>query len=98
MSKIKNEKRTVELMIHIYCRKKHESINELCEECEILKSYALDRLTKCPFGDKKSACKDCKVHCYNTIMRERIREIMRYSGPRMMLFYPCEFVKHLVKK
>jgi len=98
MSKIKNEKHTVELMIHIYCRKKHGSINELCEECETLKSYALDRLIKCPFGDMKSACKDCKVHCYNIIMRERIREVMRYSGPRMMLFYPYEFVKHLVKK
>ena len=61
MAKIPTEKRTVELMINLYCRKKHRQ-SELCDECRLLKEYALKRLDKCPFGDEKPACKSCKVH------------------------------------
>lgn len=54
--------RTVEKMISLYCRNKHES-KVLCAECEQLKQYALQRLYKCPFGDDKRACSNCTVHC-----------------------------------
>ena len=97
MSKISSEKRTVEYMIGLYCRKNHHA-NGLCPDCEVLKNYALDRLTKCPFGDIKPACKDCKVHCYQVKMKEKIREVMRFSGPRMMIYYPIDYVKHLIRK
>ena len=33
MTKIEREKRTIELMINIYCKKKHKN-KELCEECK----------------------------------------------------------------
>ena len=97
MEKISSEKRTVTYMIGLYCRKKHNS-NSLCGACEQLNKYAHDRLTKCPFGDNKSACTDCKIHCYNANMRERIRSVMRFSGPRMLFYYPLDYVKHWFKK
>ena len=50
------------------------------------------------FGENKTACKDCKVHCYQKEMREKVREIMRFSGPRMMIYYPKDFVIHILKK
>ena len=29
-------------------------------------------------------------------MRDKIREIMRYSGPRMLLYHPLLLVKHML--
>lgn len=98
MGNIEYEKRVVEQMIRLYCRKKHREV-VLCQKCELLKTYtyAFQRLTKCPFGNDKTACKRCKVHCYNKEMRERISYVMRFSGPRMLLYYPKDFLIHIIK-
>lgn len=71
--RITQEKRTVEIMIRLYCRKKEKNAT-LCPECEELLRYAHARLDHCPFGEKKSSCKKCSVHCYKPAMRERMRE------------------------
>ena len=97
MSSIKYEKETVEKMIRLYCSRKHGTDGGLCAECEAVNDYASARLDKCPFGDDKKACSKCKVHCYKPEMRARIRKIMQYSGPRMLLYHPFDFVKHIVK-
>ena len=97
MSSIKYEKETVEKMIGLYCSRKHGTDRGLCAECEAVNDYASARLDKCPFGDDKKACSKCKVHCYKPEMRARIREIMRYSGPRMLLYHPFDYQKHLLK-
>lgn len=96
MGKIASGKITVELMINLYCQKKHGT-KVLCLECETLKAYAMKRLDRCPFGDDKPACKACKVHCYYTVQREKIREVMRYSGPRMIFYFPFEYLRHKLK-
>ena len=36
------------------------------------------------------------VHCYQPQMREQIRQVMRYSGPRMLLYHPVLAIWHLV--
>jgi len=97
MRKIDSEKRTVEYMIALYCRKNHGG-KELCAGCDQMRVYAFARLARCQFGDDKPDCKSCKVHCYRPEMREKIRKIMRYSGPRMIIYYPIDYVKHLIKK
>ena len=98
MSSIRYEKDTVEKTIRLYCRKKHRSkAGELCDECEAANHYAQLRLDICPFGDEKGACAKCKIHCYNTEMRERIRLIMRYSGPRMLFYHPYDYLIHFFK-
>ncbi|MFT3752126.1 MAG: nitrous oxide-stimulated promoter family protein [Paludibacter sp.] len=96
MKKIESEKRTVEYMIALYCRKNHGG-EKLCEDCDRMRLYAFDRLGKCQFGEEKPACKLCEVHCYKPEMRQKIREIMRYSGPRMVIYYPIDFVRHILK-
>lgn len=82
-------------MIRIYCRWK-EGNRALCPDCEALTAYAAERLSRCPFGEHKTSCRKCTVHCYRSDMRERIREVMRYSGPRMLLFSPVAAVRHIV--
>jgi len=96
MDKIAYEKIIVGYMIDLYCRKKHKG-EGLCADCEQLMQYALERLTKCHFGTDKTACKDCKAHCYKNDMRNRIREVMRFSGPRMLFYYPKDTFLHFKK-
>lgn len=92
--RIESEKRTVRLMISLYCRHHHGG-KELCGDCQSLMDYCASRLDHCKFGEKKTACKKCPVHCYKPDMREKIRSVMRFSGPRMILYHPVELFKHI---
>ena len=96
-TRIEREKHTVSLMIRLYCRKK-EGNKELCNDCKALEEYAHQRLSACKYGEQKTSCKKCPTHCYRKDMRERIREVMRFSGPRMLLYHPIEAVRHMFEK
>lgn len=93
--KREDEKEMVSLMIRLYCRKNHKT-KELCSECAELDRYARERSDRCPFMENKTFCSNCKVHCYKPEMREKIRKVMRFSGPRMMLYHPVMAIKHLI--
>lgn len=80
-------------MIGLYCRKK-EGNTTLCSACKELLDYATDRLEHCKFGKQKPSCKTCPIHCYRPDMRETMRKVMRYSGPRMILYAPGLAFKH----
>lgn len=97
MTRIEREKATVARMIALYCRKK-EGNGELCPACKGLEEYARQRLDRCPHGNTKPACKKCTVHCYKPAMRQRMRAVMRFAGPRMLFYYPSEAIRHLFKK
>lgn len=90
------EARTVEAMIRLYCRQQHASSQELCAHCAELLAYTQVRLSKCPFQEHKLTCAKCPVHCYRPDMRERIRAVMRYAGPRMLLHHPFLALCHLI--
>ncbi len=95
-SKREREKQTVALMIKIYCKKKHGT-KELCPECAELLRYANERSDKCPFMETKTFCSNCRVHCYKPVMREKIREVMRFSGPRMIFHHPLMAMRHVIE-
>lgn len=97
MTRIEREQRTVAQMIRIYCRHK-EGNRELCSDCLDLLEYALFRLSKCPFGDSKTSCRKCSVHCYRPDMKERVKMVMRYSGPRMILYHPIAAIRHIISE
>ena len=97
MSRLAWEKRTVCHMIELWCRKNHGG-KELCSECRELRDYSLSRLDHCKFGNAKTKCHKCPVHCYRPDMRDRIRTVMRFSGPRMLLYHPLEALRYLVSK
>ena len=95
--KRKREKRMVSEMIALYCRKKHGTKAGLCPECAELEAYARMRSDKCPFMETKTFCSNCKVHCYKPVMREKIRNVMRFSGPRMLFSHPMMAVSHVIE-
>ena len=47
--------------------------------------------------DKKTFCVNCRVHCYKPDMREKIRAVMRFSGPRMIFYHPVAAIRHVVE-
>ena len=67
-------------------------------ELKELIDYACARLERCKYGIEKPACKNCPTHCYKSDMRQKIREVMRWSGPRMILFAPVAAIRHLMNK
>jgi predicted amidophosphoribosyltransferase len=95
---VQKEKDTVTQMIGLYCIKKHHHQQELCNDCQDLQEYAIKRLSLCQFGESKTACSNCSVHCYKPEYRQKIKSVMRFSGPRMLLYHPVYAVKHLLNK
>ncbi|MFX0008781.1 MAG: nitrous oxide-stimulated promoter family protein [Candidatus Hermodarchaeota archaeon] len=95
---LQKEINTVRAMIQMYCKKHHNPKENLCDECFELFQYANKRLHYCQFGKNKPTCNKCPVHCYNTEMREKIRAVMRYAGPRMIYTHPIMGFRHLIRR
>ncbi|MFC2011085.1 nitrous oxide-stimulated promoter family protein [Chloroflexota bacterium] len=93
--RIDRESKTITAMIHLYCHE-HHSYGELGPRCKVLLDYARRRLEKCPFQEGKTTCAKCPVHCFKPVMREEIRAVMRYSGPRMLYRHPIMTILHLI--
>ena len=96
-TKREREKVMVSDMIALYCRKQHGAKSGLCVDCAALNTYARERSDKCPFMETKTFCSNCRVHCYKPEMREKIRAVMRFSGPRMIFHHPVVAVRHVLE-
>ncbi len=94
-SRIEREKQTVRLMVELYCRHKLKT-REMPEEYRQLTDYACRRLDRCPFGEQKKDCQHCPIHCYAPARREQIRQVMRWTGPRMLVYAPLKAIRHLL--
>ena len=99
--RLRREWRTLDAIIAIACRgRNHERApggrRALCPACAELRAYAEQRLLRCPFGEGKPTCNNCQVHCYRPEMRQRVREVMIFAGPRMLLHHPVLALLHLV--
>ena len=86
--RITREKEMLPEMVKIYCHGVHKT----------------KRGELCRWGNEKNFCSQCPCHCYKPAMREKIRAVMRYSGPRIMLYHPLvgslhafETVKGVIK-
>ena len=95
-TRIKWEIATMNAMIRLYCKHNHSRSPTLCSDCHEIKVYAESKLKQCPHGKNKPACKNCIVHCFDQMHRERIKTIMRYSGPRMIIYHPILAIRHIL--
>ena len=96
MSRINREKNTIRAMVQIYCRHHHKSKKILCDECSKLEAYAFTKLSKCNFGSEKPVCNKCTIHCYHKDYREKIKQVMRFSGPKMLIKNPILAIWHFI--
>ncbi|MDR0373731.1 MAG: nitrous oxide-stimulated promoter family protein [Nitrososphaerota archaeon] len=93
--RMKREKQTIAYMVDLYCKAHHSTHGELCSECREFKEYAFLRLDKCPFQEKKSTCGKCVIQCYRPGMKQKVKVVMRYAGPRMLLRHPGLALHHV---
>src|SRR5512145_1955163 len=95
-ARLRRERKTIQAMIKLYCHDQHGSQDALCESCTALDVYAMSRLDRCPYTPNKPTCVNCPTHCYKPDMREQIRVVMRYAGPRMLTKHPALAILHLI--
>lgn len=88
---------TIAVMVGMYCRAHHDPHEAgLCDDCGELRDYAHRRLQRCLFGETKPTCANCTVHCYKANMRERVRQVMSWAGPRMVFRHPILAAWHVI--
>ncbi|KZL92740.1 nitrous oxide-stimulated promoter family protein [Clostridium magnum] len=91
------EKEIFDKITIIYCKGNNHSVIP-CSRCKEIMNYAHLRINSCTFGDDKKFCSKCTVHCFKPDMRENVKKIMRYSGPRIIFYHPIMAMKHLLSK
>ena len=94
MPRLSREYLTMSAMVDMYCKDHHSTDGECCSDCIEFLDYAKVRLEKCPYGEEKPTCANCPVHCYKPHYRAKAKQIMRYSGPRMLLRHPLMTIAH----
>jgi hypothetical protein len=68
---------------------------ELCPECMKLLAHAFTKRSHCPMQPKPQ-CKHCPSHCYHPTYRAQIREVMRFSGKKLLLGGRLDYLFHLL--
>jgi hypothetical protein len=53
----------------------------------------MEKRRRCPL-DPKPSCKNCHIHCYSKEYRAQIREIMAFSGRRLILRGRLDYLWH----
>ena len=106
----KHQKKDIRLLgkfVEVYCAGKHQDagrsafalpadlgVRRLCPECSVFMKYAVTRRIKCPLEAEKPSCKHCRTHCYNKSNLEKVKEIMAYSGMKLMLRGRLDYIWH----
>ena len=93
---ISREKRTVEFMVQMYCNAKHDRKDGLCLECNEFLAHVKNRLERCPYQEKKTACGKCGLRCYEPQKKEKGFEVFTYAGPRMLFRHPILAIHHVL--
>ena len=57
----------------------------LCKDCLDLIEYSSNRRMLCSL-DPKPTCRNCETHWYQGDYRDRIREVMRFSGKHFLVY------------
>ncbi|WP_367277228.1 nitrous oxide-stimulated promoter family protein [Oceanispirochaeta sp.] len=88
--------KTLRRTYSLYCRANHLDPSKfLCQTCTADLNYSNQKTLKCPFKKYGRTCSSCKVHCYDKDHRDRIRTVMRFTGPRLILHNPVLAGRHL---
>jgi predicted amidophosphoribosyltransferase len=67
----------------------------LCPDCTRLLGHALVKRQRCPMNPKPM-CKHCPSHCYAPVYRQQIRQVMKYSGRRLVMRGRLDYLLHLL--
>jgi hypothetical protein len=105
-----SQKKDISLLgkfVEVYCAGKHGKAERrpvempahsgkfcLCPECAEFLEYAIAKRLRCPLEAEKPTCKHCRIHCYDKLHREKVREIMPYAGRKLMMMGRVDYLWH----
>ena len=93
--------RTLRAIGCMYCKAHHASSvkgpHGLCEECTATVAFTHERTKNCPYGHAHN-CQDCTTKCNRGQQQQRVKAMMRYAAPRMLLRHPLMTMDYLSKK
>ena len=69
---------------------------ELCAGCARLLEHGVAKLSLCPY-EPKPTCRKCATHCYAPGYREKMREVMRFSGTYLIKRGRLDILLHYLK-
>ena len=92
-SELDKDLRMLAWFVRTYCRGNHKTKSGLCPDCQDLFDYAKKRREICPL-DPRPSCRKCTIHCYKPEYRNKIRQVMRYSGKRVILRGRLDLIPH----
>lgn len=98
--RLEQDEKTVMAMAAVFCRGHHHICaqgEKLCPECAKVIDYSLERTRRCPHKHS-GTCDTCPTQCYRPAMQQKIKEIMAYSGPRMIFRHPLMAIQHVYRK
>ena len=103
----KKDIRMIGRFVQVYCTCRHGAVGRsrfplpaglgelrICPDCALIMEYAVNKRLNCPLEKEKPSCKHCQIHCYATVERKKIREIMAYSGRRMIMRGRLDYIWH----
>ena len=103
----KKDIRLIGKFVEVYCSGKHRGAGRgsialpagmgertLCPECSSFLEYAVAKRLKCPLEAEKPTCKHCRIHCYDKVRLEKVREIMSYAGRKLMMRGRLDYIWH----
>lgn len=70
---------------------------KVCADCRKVLSHAVVKRARCPLEPKPS-CRVCPVHCYSRTYRQKIREIMKFSGRHLILRGRLHLLLHFLER
>lgn len=101
MSNSEQDLRTLEAMGRMYCKKYHPEAAKdhagLCPQCRETIDVTARRAQACPFNHEGN-CQDCSIKCQRGDAQDRIKAVMAYSAPRMLLAHPVMTFRYLKRK
>ena len=65
----------------------------VCTDCRKLLQHGISKRIQCPL-DPKPMCKKCPSHCYAPGYREKVRQVMRFSGLYLVKHGRLDMVFH----
>ena len=65
----------------------------LCPDCSRLLEHGIAKLSMCEY-DPKPSCRKCKTHCYAPGYREKVRQVMRFSGTYLIKHGRLDLLLH----
>jgi hypothetical protein len=103
----KKDIRLIGKFVEVYCDGKHGGLEKqpfplpenlgarrMCDECARFMAYAVARRLKCPLEAEKPSCKHCRIHCYAAPQLAKVKEIMAFSGRKLMMRGRLDYIWH----